>query len=329
LLHAIAALYGRADAKYVREDLLDHLFARSPAGSALHAFALEDDRPVGHCAVVPMLGRSGDRELLCGKLEGLFLEEEHRGRRPDLRPTVLELLDRLYGFADDRGIELIHALATPAIGRLIRFVPLENVGRRTLVSSTAVVRSAWSRRAPAAMQGIAREGGYALARVAARGTLPTSVRAPTADDVDLVDSRPPPSGRWTLVAADSWEWYRTSPLLRVLEIAGPDGSRTLLQIPGTPGEPVRIVGWRPARVSLRPAVLLLGTAGRLARELGAPTLRFQPWASAAGNGPLARACRLLGFVPRRDLTTVWVRTPHAGLASPDAVVPTPLLYLGF
>ena len=107
------------------------------------------------------------------------------------------------------------------------------------------------------------------------------------------------------------------------------GCRALLQVPGAPGEPVRVIGWRPARAGLVPAFLLLGAAGRLARHSAAGTLRFQPWASSAGNGTLERACRLLGFVPRRDLTTLWVRTQDPALARTDAVVPTPLLYLGF
>jgi len=333
LLRAIADLYGRADSKYLRDDVLDHLFVRSPAGAGLHAFALDDGRPVGHCAVVPMRARRGSGELRCGKLEALFLEESHRGRRAGGQPVVLELLDRLYAFADKRGIELIHALVTARIGRVIGFVPLDGVGKRTLVSATGT--ATWgldrrrSTRALAGAQGAVRELGYAVANVVARRRGAPTLRAPTSNDADLVEGPPARPGRWTVVAADSWDWYRSSPLLRVLEIPGPDGCRALLQVPGAPGEPVRVIGWRPARAGLTPAFVLLGTAGRLARRSGAATLRFQPWGSPAGNGMLERACRLLGFVARRDLTTLWVRTQDPALARADAVVPTPLLYLAF
>jgi len=333
MLRSIADLYGCTDPKYLREDVLDHLFARSPAGPALHAFALEGARPVGHCAVVPIRARRGSTEFRCGKLEALFLEEPHRGRRAGQRPVVLELLDRLYAFADERGIELIHALATPRIGRMIRFVPLDDVGNRTLVSATGTGAPELGRllptRALAGAQSVVREVGYAVANVVARRTGATTLRGPTAADADLAESAPPPRDRWTVVATDSWDWYRSSPLLRVLEIPGPDGSRALLQVPGAPGEPIRVIGWRPRRAGLVPAFLLLGATGRLARHSGATTLRFQPWASHAGNGTLERACRLLGFVARRDVTTLWVRTHDSKLARADAVVPTPLLYVGF
>jgi hypothetical protein len=269
-----------------------------------------------------MRARRGSGELRCGKLEALFLEEQYRGRRAGEQPVVLDLLERLYTFTDERGIELLHGLATPRIGRIIGFLPLVGVGKRTLVSAT-------SRRPLTAPQGAVRELGYAVAKVAARGPRPMTLRAPTEDDVDLVEGPPAPPGRWTVLAADAWGWYRSSPLLRVLEIGGPDGCRALLQVPGSSREPVRIVSWRPARPGLVPALVLIGAAGRLARRSGAATLRFQPWASRAGNGALERACRLLGFVPRADVTTLWIRTRDPALARPDAVVATPLLYLAF
>ena len=329
MLRSIADLYGRADPKYLRDDVLDHLFVRSPAGPGLHAFALEDGRPVGHCAIVPMRARRGRGELRCGKLEALFLEESHRGRRTGEQPVVAGLLDRLYAFADECGIELIHALVTPRIGRVIGFVPLDGVGKRTLVSATSRLPGRRRTRALAGAQGAVRELGYAVANVVARrGGAPT-LRAPTANDADLAEDPLVPPRRWMVAAADSWDWYRSSPLLRVLEIPGADGCRALLQVPGAPGEPIRVVGWRPARAGLIPAFVLLGTAGRLARLSGAATLRFQPWGSPSGNGMLERACRLLGFVARRDLTTLWVRAGDPALSRRDAVVPTPFLYLGF
>lgn len=332
MLRSIADLYGRADPKYLRDDVREHLFERSSGGPGLHAFALVDGRPVGHCAVVPMRARHGSREFRCGKLEALFLEESHRGRRVGGRPIVVELLDRLYAFADERRIELIHALATPRVGRLIGFDPLDGIGKRTLVSATGIgapLASSPPARALAGAQGIVRDLGYAVARVVSRRLGPTTLRAPTANDADLAESPPALPGQWTVVATDSWDWYRTSPLLRVLEIPGPDGSRALLQVPGTPGEPVRIIGWRPARGGLIPAFALLGVAGGIARRSGGVTLRFQPWASPAGNGTLERACRLLGFVRRSDVTTLWVRTRDPALARAEVIVPTPLLYLGF
>jgi hypothetical protein len=79
---------------------------------------------------------------------------------------------------------------------------------------------------------------------------------------------------------------------------------------------------------MRAAILLLRALSTIARDQGAATLRFQPWESQAADGTLRRACRALGFVPRDDFTTLWVRTSDPSLARADAVATTPLLYLG-
>jgi hypothetical protein len=200
---------------------------------------------------------------------------------------------------------------------------LEGVGNRSrvgVVKGTSLAVSAL-----AVAQRAARE----LAAASAHGRSEFTLRPPEPEDADLVAAPPPESGRWSVVVDDMWGWYTSSPLVRVLEVPGPNGCRALVQIPATPLEPVRLVGWRPRQQGFRSAILLLRAAGRLARRSSAPTLRFQPWAAEAGNGGLDRACRLLGLVPRADQTTLWVRTHDPELARTDAVVPTPLFYLGF
>jgi hypothetical protein len=117
--------------------------------------------------------------------------------------------------------------------------------------------------------------------------------------------------------------------VRVRESAGPDGGRALIQIPASPLEPLRLVGWWPERRGLTPAVRLLRGLARLAAATGARSIRFHPWSAAAANGDLRRACHLLGFVRRDDFTTLYVHTAERELARADAVVATPLLYLGF
>ena len=157
-------------------------------------------------------------------------------------------------------------------------------------------------------------------------TAEPKLREARGDDLDLAAADPPGHGRWTSLAEDAWDWYRSSPLVRVLEL--PD-SRALVQVPGKPGEPLRLVGWRAERGGLRPAAAMLAATARVAEREGAGTVRFQPWESPAANDDLRRACRLLGFVTRRDLTTLWVRARDPALARAEAVVSTPLLSLGF
>jgi hypothetical protein len=324
-LRWVADVYGRADPKFRRTDLLEHLYTQSPAGGGLHAFALDEGRPVGHCSVVPMPARLGSEPLRSGKLEALFLEERYRGRRPGREPVVLELLSQLYAFADEHGIEVVHAYATPRIGRIIGFTPLEGVGEPSFVAivspepEASTVRR-WGERGLAAAQRAART--LASAGASSGGV----VREATPADVDLAEAELPLADSWTSIAEDAWDWYRASPLVRVLEL---EECRALVQLPGKPREPVRLIGWRPEQAGVRPAVNLLAALNRLARQEGAATLRFQPWRSPAADGDLQRACRLLALVRRRDLTTLWVRSRDPALARSDAVVSTALFSLGF
>ena len=207
--------------------MLAHLFTQSPAGPALHSFAVDDGRPVGHCAVVPHPAMHGSEELRSGKLEALWIEESHRGRPADGPPLYRTLLDHLYDFADERGFEVVHGHATPRIGRVIRFTPVEPVGEPSWVSVIVSKGPAPPALAPAlrALRALSRPGGADL-------------REASGNDSDLVDAPPPPAGRWTPVLGDAWDWYRSSPLVRVLEASD---YRALLQLPATPLEPVRIV----------------------------------------------------------------------------------------
>jgi len=322
----VGELYGAADPKYRDREFLQHLLLHGPAGPALHAFAIADERPVGHCAVVPLPARRGPSALRTGKLEALFVAPSHRGRRPDGEIVVQSLLTRLYALADARDVDLVHAYVTAAVGRVTGFDPLA-VGERSLVAVLAPRGAPVPRRVVGIGQhGVQAAGGL----IAARGRRPrVIVRRPTASDIDLADAPSPPAGRWTSLARDVWDWYCASPVIRVVELDGRDGSRALVQVARSGGEAVRLAAWRPARAGLRPALLLVDALVRLARRSGAAALRFQPWDSPAADGALVTACRLLGLVRRDDLTTLWVRTADAELRRADAVTPTPVFYLGF
>ena len=105
----VSRLYGQADENYRQDAFLRHAFKRSPAGPGLHAFAMDDGVPVGHSAVIPMAGRRGEEPLRTGKLEAIFMEASHRGVKADGQSLARTMLDRLYAFADERGIQLMHA----------------------------------------------------------------------------------------------------------------------------------------------------------------------------------------------------------------------------
>jgi hypothetical protein len=325
-LQWVIDLYGEVDAKYRRRDILQHLLEQSPAGPALHAFAVEGGRGVGHCCVVPLPARRGSEPIRSGKLEALVVEKAFRGRRGTDEPVVLSLLARLYELADERGIEVVHAYVTPAVGRVTGFVPVE-VGRPTLVAVVSPEDRGsrtrlWMERALAPIQRFVR----ALTGV---GRPPAELRPAESADVDLLPAAPPPDAAWTSLAEDAWDWYRASPIVRVLALGGDGADRALVQVPGAPGEPVRLIGWRPSRAGVRPALQLLAALGATARASGAGTLRVQLWGPDVSSRTLNRACLLTGFVPRKDMTTLWVRARDHALERPDRIVATPLFYLGF
>ena len=90
---------------------------------------------------------------------------------------------------------------------------------------------------------------------------------------------------------------------------------------------MQIVAWRPKQPGLAAAVLLLGATRSLARREGAPTVRFQPWDGAAGDGALTRACRLFGLVPRTE--TELVLHPGDEGVPVEALALTPFFYVTF
>ena len=319
----VADLYGAVDPKYRDLAQLEHLFLASPAGPGLHTFALDGERPVGHCAVVPMTARRDGVPLLVGKVEAFVVEAPYRGRREGAPPLAVSLRERLYALADARGIELLHAYVRPPVGRILDLTPVRAAPRSFVgvVRPGAVVgRARVPATALAAMQG----GMRAIARPLTRSSF--SVRSADSADRDLVQRPPPPPGTWTVCADDVWNWCREAPPLRVLATMGPDRGRALVQLPGGPGDALRVVGWRSDRPTLRNAVGVAVAAARLAHDHDAARVVYQPWPGDHGR-TLARACRMLGFVEREDFATLYVRGRDPALA--QRVATTPLLALGF
>jgi GNAT superfamily N-acetyltransferase len=324
-LRWIAELYGAVDAKYRDHAQLEHLFVSSPAGPALHAFALDGSRPVGHCAVVPMTARRDGAALLVGKVEALVVEAAYRGRRAGEPPLAMSMREHLYAAADARGVEVLHAYVRPEVGRILDLTPVR-VAPRSLVAVLRPGGVASNLRLPAtavaAMQLVLR----GVARPFA-GPSGVSVRQPEQADVDLVRAPSEPPGKWTIRAEDAWDWCRAAPALRVVTTADPPGARVLVQLPGDRGDALRVIAWRSERQGLTQAIRVALASLGLARQSGAARVVYQPWPDDARGRALAHACRMLGFVERDDFATLYVRGRDPALAR--SVATTPLLALGF
>jgi hypothetical protein len=330
----VAGLYGVVDGKYASVDYVRHQFVMNPFGWAAHVFVLDDGRAVGHCSAVPFRARRGGEQLVAGKIEAVVVDAEHRGRRPDGRSLATEMLAALYPFGLESGMDVLFGLAPPHVARVHVRAGCHEVAPDapawTIVADAAAFagheesrRRRASGRMLAAAQSATVGAAYLAARIAAR---PGAARLglPTEADSELVAAEVS-DDRWTISGADAWDWFAGSGTLETLEVPGRSGCRALVRLakPGT--SPAQIVAWKPRRAGLVPALLLLGASARLARERGAPTLRFQPWAGAAGDGALARACALLGFVRRPEAALV-VYGRHPSL---DALRLTPFFYVTF
>jgi len=325
----ITGLYGVVDAKYASLEFVRHQFVANPFGWAAHIFVLDDGRPVGHCSAVPFRARRGDEQVVAGKIEAVVVDADHRGRRPDGRSLATEMLSALYPFGLDCGMDVLFGLAPPHVARVhVRAGCHEiapNAPAYTMVSDASALagRRRAAGRVLAAAQATTAGTARTVVRIAARPGAPR-LEPPMPADAELARSQPADDS-WTISGADAWDWFAGSGTLQALEIPGPSGCRALVRFakPGT--APAQIVAWRARRPGLAPALLLLGEAARLARERGAPTLRFQPWAGSGGDGALGRACVLLGFLKRPEAAlVVYSRDP-----SLDGLRLTPFFYVTF
>jgi hypothetical protein len=319
----IVDLYGPVDAKYGSHSYVRRQFVENPFGWSVNVFAVANERPVGHCGVIPFRARRGTDTFVAGKLEALTVDAAHRGRRAEDGGSVAtDILGRLYPFGVENGMDVLFGLAPPPVARIhvragCHLVPTDAPAFTSIVDSVTFGH------------GVAARGlGWAQRALlgGASAALPTERRIedPSVDDAGLA-AAPDDSVAWTVSGADSWEWFAGSGVLRALDLPGRTGSRALIRLDESQPATVQIVAWRPRRTGLAPAFRLLATAAALARDHHAPTLRFQPWRGDGDERTLARACRLAGFVgrPEADLLVYPDGSAH------DAVRLTPFFYVTF
>ncbi len=306
----LTEIYGPVDTKYRSLAYVRHQFVENPYGWSAHVFAVAEEGAVGHCGVVPFRARFGDHVLTVGKLEALAVAPAYRGQREDGGSVATDILVALYPFAVENGMRVLFGLAPPAVARIhvragCRQVPLDAPAyvfvssRRTFVTQSGSLRRNIAAAALSVVQNATLSGAYAGTRLVTGAWARPREEHPGEADADLARSFAD-EGSWTVSGSDAWEWYVGSGVLRALEVPGRFGSRALVRIDESDETTVQLVAWRPRREGLLPAILLLGAAAAIARRRSAPTLRFQPWRGSGGDGALARACRLLGFVKRRE-----------------------------
>jgi hypothetical protein len=330
----ITSLYGPVDPKYGSLDFVRHQFVGNPYGWSAHAFALTEEGPVAHVGVVPFHARLGSQPLAAGKIEAVVVAESHRGGRTESGGSIaVETMSAAYALAHENGIRMLFGLAPPRVAAVharagCKRVTVEAPTHIFVGQPLAAARD-WSprRKAAAVCLSLAQNTVLGLLYVATRPVAGRRLRIEPLrpDDADLAVASVG-DGEWTVSGFDAWDWYAGSGALHAIEIGGPFGSRAIVRL-GARGSSLEIVAWRPRRTGLVPGLLLLVALARIARRNSAPTLRFQPWPGQGGNGALARACRTLGLVQRRE-TELVLHVEDPELASADVQL-TPFFHVTF
>jgi hypothetical protein len=290
----VAQTYGLVDERYASEAYLRHQLGANPAGPSLHVFLLADGVPGGHCCVVPLPLRMGERQLRGGKFEALVLAPEHRGGT-----LAADMVRELIGLADAEGLDVLFAYVRPSVVRVF------SNGGCGVASPDAVTRVAFVRpRLAAASWSTPRRvlaralGALQLGTLAVLGAVlrvRCALEEPVAADAGLV-APPLRADAWTVAGDEAWEWLRGSERIQALELPGRSGGRALLRRGEASGTAVELLAWQPRRDTVGARLRLLVALVRVARAQGAATLRIQPW--GGGVESVARTARLLGFAGR-------------------------------
>ena len=311
----IVDLYGPADPKYADPGFVRHQFSNNPFGWSLHAFARDGDRPVGHCALIPIPARAGVESLVSGKFEAFAVDPAYQSvSLPDGRFIGFALLDELYERALESGFAVVHDLVQPDIGIMHRLhgaravqVPwptLVGIGDRRILARLGI------RRATAAR--LLGHGQRALQLF----SYPVVGRATVRP---VIESDPPPqpqsipANTWTIEPSDMWKWLVGTGLLAWVE--EPSGGRALVRLPGRARQAAELLDWRSGERPLAGAIAAITTVSRLARD--GRSVRIP---NPAGDSDLRLASRILGLVPARQPLTAYIKTLRPDLDSAHVAV---------
>ena len=320
----IVDLYGPVDSKYADPLFVRHQFTRNPFGWSLHVFALEDGRPVGHCALLPMPARLGGAAAVAGKFEAFAVRPDRQSSTlVDGRFVGLGILDELYAQAPEAGFVVVHDLVQPDLGLLHRLhgahgvsVPWRTfvgVGDRHALAGLGDARTIAGYAMASLQQGLR----MVAAPLSARAVIRTAERG---DELPRTQDHLAP-GEWTIDAADMWDWLLGTGLLAWVE--EPSGGRALVRLPGPARQAAELLEWYPGRRPLSGALATISAVARLGRE--GRSVRI---GNPSGDPHLRLAARLLGFLAAREHLTIYVKSLRQDLDAADVSI-TPYFFATF
>lgn len=322
-LRAVVDLYGPSDRKYEDLRFARHQFTKNAYGWTLHAFAYDEGRPVGHCALLPVPARVGTEAVVSGKFEALAVLPEYQSSTlADGRLVGLGLLGDLYSRAEAEGFAILHDLAQPELGLMHRM----HGARRIPVPWSTFVGVGDRRQLRALGSGRALAG-TALAYWQRTVQLASSLASRPARVRDAKPEDEPPrpqplrAGTWSVEAADMWEWLVGTGLLAWAE--EPSGGRALVRVPGPAAQAAEVLDWRPGRRRLAGALATIAAVARLGGE--GRSVRI---ANPGDDAHLRRAAQLLAFLPAREPLMLYVKSLRSDIDAASVHV-TPFFFATF
>jgi hypothetical protein len=348
-LLAVAELYGRFNRKYGDPGFCHRLFDENPQGPSLHALVLDGpDEVVGHYAIVPLdILRDGQRRR-AGKGEAFVVRPDRRTATlsvegADPVPIGFAMPLHLYRHALDRGMELVHMIASPDVGLIHRMTGCRSLGVRSARAGLAVRSGVPSVAGEPAAAHLARSaltlaqcGASSLARAATLSWLGRvrhhPVAALDAEALARIASDARVADGWTLaVDAAALTWMAKTGGLEV--VALDDGLEDYAVVAARAGEGrvMETVLWRQRSRGLRPALRLLAAVTRRAGEQDDLRVEVPLVAAPAGEerDRLSAAARLLCFRERAQVPGMYLFTADGYYLDPRNIRFTPFFYAIF
>lgn len=119
MLAEVASLYGQTDGKYGSVQHCELLFNKNPFGPALHAFARDGSRPVGHYCLIPYDMVVDNQRVRAAKGEALHVAEDYRRSECEGVPTSSALLEGAQRLAQQESVDISYAIVgAPGVIRL-------------------------------------------------------------------------------------------------------------------------------------------------------------------------------------------------------------------
>ena len=316
-LDAIAATYGAVDPRYARRDFLRLLFNENPSGYSYHAFVRDGARPVGHYAIIPVRVRARGATVLSGKGEALFLDPAHR-KSAVATPSGealpgLAMLNSLHERALADGIALIHSITNPGVGMILRMRGFQllriSLDQLQFLASPPRPTKLLSRGQAARLLSLSQRGLHAAWRAILPLAAPPRVEADPPAHADfhmseLAATDAAGGDSWTISRdRETLEWMKRLGRLQFVSIAGrPEHFAAMVR-----GHTREMLLWRIPPGDRRAGLAVLSRLVADSLREGARTISV-PRRLVQKSGPaLAFAVRALGFLPRRDSLSIYIK----------------------